>query len=68
MFLLNPCNLKFGAVSPTSGAKSKAKVEFQLKIRKNDINILTTKFLIKFRIFLNQLHLILQIYLIPLFV
>ena len=45
-------------MSPTSGAKSKAIAELQLNKKIKDINILTTKFLIKFRIFLNQLHLI----------
>ena len=58
MFLLKPSYLKFGAISPTSGAKSKEKAELQLNKRINVINILATKFLIKFRIFLNQLHLI----------
>ena len=31
MFLLKPSNLKFGAISPISGAKSKAIAELQLK-------------------------------------
>jgi ribosomal protein L28 len=39
-------------------AKSKEKTELQLNKKINDINIPTTKFLIKFRIFLNQPHLI----------
>ena len=45
-------------VCELTGAKSKEKAELQLNKRINGINILTTKFLIKFRIFLNQLHLI----------
>ena len=45
-------------VCELTGAKSKEKAELQLNKRINGINIITTKFLIKFRIFLNQLHLI----------
>ena len=39
-------------------AKSKDKAELELNKRINGINILATKFLIKFRISLNQLHLL----------
>ena len=52
----------------TAGCTLEAKGFSELKKRINGINILTTKFLIKFRIFLNQLHLILRIYLNLLFV
>ena len=55
-------------VCELTGAKSKEKAELQLNKKIKDINILTTKFLIKFRIFLNQPHLIWQIYLNLLFV
>ena len=55
-------------VCELTGAKSKDKAELQLNRRINGINTLTTKFLIKFRIFLNQPHLIWQIYLNLLFV
>ena len=37
MFLLKPSNLKFGAISPTSGAKSKDKAELELNKRINGI-------------------------------
>ena len=38
MFLLKPSNLKLGAISPTSGAKSKDNAELELNKRINGIN------------------------------
>ena len=52
----------------TAGCTLEAKGFSELKKRKYDINILTTKFLIKFRILINQPHLIWRIYLDLLFV
>ena len=40
MFLLKPSNWKFGAASPTSGAKSKAFTELQLNKKIKEIILL----------------------------